>query len=312
MTHRTRQPTPPRAGRREGASSRGRAPQALVLALALTLPACATASGEQGLSQTQARKPVSYVGYPDSLAVVGHSQATGENTVPYENGDTKTNTWASGTNPAVHSVYQRIVDVHPEIAGNVTNAAEPGAPISRIEQQAVSVASAHPDLMLVQAIDGDLACPATPTDVRTYGEAVASLLESVAAASPTTRVFMVTQYGSPRTYVESLTPAQRRELGSVMGSGPCAIVDADGELVPRELSRLERIIRDYERVQARVCDRHDNCSHDDGAFSEVVEQPGDYTDDLNHFSIQGHARAAETAWRALQDAGAIPLQPSTS
>jgi hypothetical protein len=276
------------------------------LALALTLPACAAAAGEPGSTDTQAPGPGPYTGYPDSLAVVGHSQATGENTVPYENGDTKSNTWASGTNPAVNSVYLRILEEHPQIAGNVTNAAEPGAPIARIEQQAISVASTRPDLMLVQAIDGDLACPATPTDVRNYGEAVGSLLESVAAASPTTRVFFVTQYGSPRTYAESLTPDQRLTLGADMGSGPCAFVDAEGELVPKEVSRLERIIRDYERIQAQVCDRYENCDHDAGAFSKVVEQAGDYTDDLSHLSIQGHARAAAVAWQALQDAGLVP------
>ena len=227
--------------------------------------------------------------------------------MPYENDDTRSNTWASGTNPAVNSVYLRILEGHPQIAGNVTNAAEPGAPIARIEQQAISVASAHhPDLLLVQALDGDLVCPATQTDVRSYGQAVASLLESVGAASPTTRVFIVTQYGSPRTYAESLTPAQRSALGADMGTGPCAFLDAEGRLVPKEVNRLERIIRDYERIQAQVCDRYENCDHDAGAFSKVVEQAGDYTDDLSHLSIQGHARAAAVAWQALQDAGLVP------
>lgn len=170
------------------------------------------------------------------------------------------------------------------------------------------MASAHPDLLFVQAIDNDLACPATRTDVRDYGASVASLLDGVAKVSPTTRVFFVSQYRSPRTYVESLSPEQRRALGADMGSGPCAFLDADGELLPKEVNRLERIIRDYERIQAQVCDKHENCSHDAGAFSTVVEQPGDYTDDLNHLSIQGHSRAAGVAWQALQDAGVIPSQ----
>lgn len=91
--------------RGEDASSRARGPQVLALAMALTLPACAAAAGGQGPPDTQTAGAGPYAGYPDSLAVVGHSQATGENTVPYEDGDTKTNTWVSGTNPAVRSVY---------------------------------------------------------------------------------------------------------------------------------------------------------------------------------------------------------------
>jgi hypothetical protein len=306
MTHHS---VPQRAHRRrDRAPSRARVPRVLALAAALTLPACAAAAGDQEPTDIQAIRSGPYSEYPDSLAVVGHSQATGENTVPYENGDTKSNTWASGTNPAVRSVYQRILDVHPPIAGQVTNAAQPGAPIAAIEEQAMSVAGSRPDLLLVQAIDGDLACPATQTDVRNYGAAVASLLDSVAKASPSTRVFFVSQYGSPRTFVESLSPEQRGALGADMGSGPCAFLDADGELVPKEVNRLERIIRDYERIQAQVCDQHENCSHDAGAFSKVVDQPGDFTDDFSHLSIQGHASAAELAWHALQDAGLIPSQ----
>lgn len=170
--------------------------------------------------------------------MVGHSQATGENTEPYEDGNTKTNTWASGTRPEVRSVYQRLIARNPGIAGHVTNAAEGGATIARIEQQAIHVAAAHPDLLLVQAIDNDLTCPAAPADVHTYGRAVASVLDSVASVSPSTKVFLVTQYRSPRTYVESLTTAQRREVGASMGpAGPCVFVDPDGELVPREVRR---------------------------------------------------------------------------
>lgn len=276
-------------------------------AIACVLP-CAPAAGfpAEGAGADQPAAVVRNALVPDSLAVVGHSGATGENTVPYENGDTKTNTWASGTNPAVRSVYQRLLVRNPQIAGQVTNAAQGGASISDIEQQAIEVAGAHPDLLLVQAIDGDLTCPATPADVRAYGRGVASLLESVAAVSPSTRVFMVTQYGSPETYVESLTPTQRRELGAVMGpAGPCVFVDPEGNLVTREVRRLERIIVAYERIQARVCDAHSNCDHDHSAFSRAVERPGDFTEDLNHLSIQGHARLAQLAWGSLRDTGLV-------
>lgn len=139
-------------------------------AIACVLP-CAPAAGLPA-EVASADQPVAVVRNavaPDSLAVVGHSGATGESTVPYENGDTKTNTWASGTNPAVRSVYQRLLVRNPQIGGHVTNAAQGGASISDIEQQAIEVAEAHPDLLLVQAIDGDLTCPATPADVIAYG-----------------------------------------------------------------------------------------------------------------------------------------------
>ena len=280
---------------------------AAVATLALLVSACASGTGRAAHHPETVSRWMSGTGYPDSLAVVGHSQATGENTTPYENGDTKTNTWASGTNPAVRSIYLRLLAAHPQIKRHVVNAAQGGATISDIEQQARGVAASHPDLLLVQAIDNDLTCPATPADVRAYGRGVASLLDTVESASSSTRVFMVSQYGSPRTYVQSLTLAQRRVLAATMGPpGPCVFVDPDGNLVPRETRRLERIIVAYEHIQAKVCDTHRNCAHDHGAFSNAVERPGDYTDDLNHLSIQGHARAATLAWRALQNDGLVP------
>jgi lysophospholipase L1-like esterase len=72
------------------------------------------------------------------------------------------------------------------------------------------------------------------------------------------------------------------------------------------MQRLEAIIDGYEAQIPTVCDRYDQCSHDHGAMSKAVERPGDFGDDLNHFSIQGHARVASIVWKALKDAGLVP------
>jgi hypothetical protein len=247
-----------------------------------------------------------YTGFPGSLAVLGHSQATGENTEPYE-GDPKNNTWASGTNPEVESVYQRVLAHNPQTRDNVFNYAQPSASIWAIASQAEQAVAERPDLVLVQAIDADIMCPASRTDYQDFGDGVAAVLDTIASESPSTRVFFTTQYGSPDTYVESLTPAQRRELGSRMGGpGPCAFVGQEGRIVREEINRLEQIIVGYEQRMAEVCDARPNCDHDHGAFSNIVELSGDYTEDLDHLSIQGHARAAKVAYAALQDVGLIP------
>lgn len=248
-----------------------------------------------------------YTGYPDSIAVLGHSQATGENTRPYEGADTKSNTWATGTNPEVNSVYQRILRQNPEIEDHAFNYAEPSATIDMIDRQAEMAAAESPDLVLIQTIDADITCPAADADYQGFGERLSAVLDTLATESPSTRVFIVSQYGSPETYANSLTADQRRELGSMMGGqGPCVFVDQQGDLVNKEVGRLESIVLAYEQQVVEVCDAHENCDHDGGAFSEAVDRPGDYTDDLNHLSIRGHAHAAEIAWRALEDVGLIP------
>lgn len=260
-------------------------------------------------SAAAARIPTPYTDYPDSIAVLAHSQATGENTEPPQGTDTTANSWATGTNPAVGSVYLRILAENPGIKNHNYNYAQLGATIQMINQQAIDAAKKHPDLVLIQSIDNDLVCPATTADYTAFGDGVDTVLDTLARLSPSSRVFMVTQFGSPDTYLNSLTAAQRIEFGSTLGGpGPCAFADERGRLVPKEFKRLESIILAYEGQIARVCDTHPNCDHDHGAFSQTVDAPGDYTDDLNHLSIQGHAHAAQVAWTALQDAGLIPAQ----
>lgn len=77
-------------------------------------------------------------------------------------------------------------------------------------------------------------------------------------------------------------------------------------MVLEELDRLESIILAYEQQVAMVCEAQRNCEHDHGAFSDAVERRGDFSDDLNHLSITGHARVAELAWEALIDVDLIP------
>lgn len=278
---------------------------------ASTSPATVVSSpADSATSASTEPSPVStkpYTGYPDSIAVLAHSGATGENTDPYEGSDTTTNSWATGTNPAVDSIYLRILDKNPAIEGHAENYASPSATIADIKQQALSavVQDPPPDLVLVQAIDADIVCPATQSDYDAFGAGLSEVLDVFKRNAPATRVFVVTQFGTPSTYAAALTPAQRKAFG---GTGPCAFLDPQGHVVPKEMKRLETIIAGYEAQIPLVCDKYRLCSHDHGAMSRQVENPGDFGDDLNHFSIQGHARVAAVVWKALQKAGLMPAR----
>ena len=48
------------------------------------------------------------------------------------------------------------------------------------------------------------------------------------------------------------------------------------------------------------------CTYDDGAFGHIVDRREYVTDDVNHFSIQGHAKAAAVAWAAMRRAHVLP------
>ncbi len=267
----------------------------LVVVAAAALGGAASAAGERADSR-----------YPNSIVVLGHSGATGYDSDPRRpRTDVWANSWATGTNPAVKSVYLRILAASPAIRGHNVNLAEDGANVRMLVAQAGKAVALkpEPELVLIQIMDNDIVCPATSRDFAAFRTAFASALAVIARGAPRARMFVVSQFGSPGTYAKALTLDQRRSSG---GTGPCAFLDPSGRVVPKELARLEQIIHGYESQLAAGCRRFVNCRYDGGAFGRVVDQPQFISRDLNHFSIRGHAKAAGVAWSALKSVGIIP------
>ena len=115
----------------------------------------------------------------------------------------------------------------------------------------------------------------------------------LARGAPRSRIFVVSQWGSPTTYWKALRPAQRKQFGGV---GPCAFLDPRGRLVPKELARLETIIHGYEAQLAAGCKRIPRCTYDGGAFGRQVDKNGQITEDLNHLSIKGAGMPSHHRW----------------
>ena len=63
----------------------------------------------------------------DSIAVLGHSGATGTMSDPGDpSRDAHENSWATGDNPEVESIYLRLREDHPDLKGHNFNAAVNG------------------------------------------------------------------------------------------------------------------------------------------------------------------------------------------
>jgi hypothetical protein len=253
-----------------------------------------------GLSRSSAGR------YPSSIAVLGHSGATGYNSDPRRpNEDVRANSWATGTNSAVRSVYFRILARNPRIKGHNVNLAEDGARVDQLIEQAHSLVrlKPKPELVLVQIMDNDIVCPAAKTDYAAFRRGVATALHVIAGGAPRSRIFVVSQFGSPGTYAKALTRLQRLAMA---GSGPCDFVSPSGKIVPTKLARLDGVIHGYEAQLAAACKTVSACRYDNGAFGRIVDRHEWISSDLNHFSIRGHAEAAAVAWAALRRAGLIP------
>jgi hypothetical protein len=245
-------------------------------------------------------------GWPSAMAIIGHSGSTGEDSDPAQpHVEIRANSWATGTNPAVNSVYQRILAHNPAIRGHNFNLAQGGANIRRIARQARRAVTLNPrpDLVLIQAIDSDIVCPATTSDFASFRRSMQSVIRGLSRGLPRAKVFVTSQFGSVPTYARALSPAQRKQFG---GTGPCAFLDPGGRLVPREVDRLERIIHGYEAAARSACRAVPRCFDDRGAFGRTIDRPEYITEDLNHFSVKGHAKAAAVAFAAMRRAGALP------
>jgi hypothetical protein len=245
-------------------------------------------------------------GYPNSVAVLGHSGATGESSDPDQPGvEVRENSWATGSNPKVNSLYLRILKHNPAIRGHNDNYAEAGADVSALAGQADRLL-AHdpkPDLIVIQIMDNDLTCPIYRDALSDFEKQLTATLKKLAQGAPDSSEFVVSQFGSVDTYARALTREERASQG---GTGPCDFMTPTGGVPPKKVARAEKAIHAYEAALKAACRTVRQCTYDDGAFGRIVERREYFGADLNHFTIAGHAKAAAVAWSAMRRADVVP------
>jgi len=247
-------------------------------------------------------------GYPGSVVILGDSRGTGADSDPKRHIDVPSNDWATGTNPAVDSVYLRLLARDPAIKGHNYNLAQDGTNVDVLAYnqapRAVKLTPA-PQLFLISTGGNDMTtCPAHPADVKAYGAALAKALSVLASGAPQSHTFIVSQWGSPATTAKALPTLDRQQLG---GQGySCTFFDANGRVMPNKMAQVEATIHSYDAEAQAVCARFSHCRYDGGAFGHVVDKLSYFSENLQELSIAGHAKAAAVAWAAMQRTGIIP------
>lgn len=244
----------------------------------------------------------------DSIAVIGHSGATGTVSDPRNPfRDANENSWATGDNPKVESIYQRLLATRPAMKGHNYNGAVGGSTVHDLADQIDSVvagAEVLPDLVLMQTMDNDIRCDGTDDgNYRPFGRTLDRALSRIERTMPGARVFLVSQWASVEVWTSwaAHIPAQ---VQANSGTGPCDVFDAEGRPRPAGIASLEAIVGNYWAQVERACNRHAGCFTDAGALHDrFVPTDADLsTVDYNHLSIAGHAKFAAIAWEALPDA----------
>lgn len=273
----------------------------VVLAFAIVIGSASCASGAEPAGGQAPTSSPPELDDPVGLAAIGHSALTGEGSTIQ--GDSRANSWATGTNPDVESIYLRMIERRPETEGSVANAAVGGAVAATLESQAATVLEQlpAPELVILQTIDNDLRCDGTDAaHAAELGEQVRSALELIVERSPNTKVLVVSQVGRPLPHAQMRAAAGTAFPGA---GGECDLFDANGQVAPDGAARLTAIIEGYEQAQREACEQVANCFDDGGAGSSFAER-WEYFEggDENHFNAVGLAALAEHMWPAVQAA----------
>lgn len=107
-------------------------------------------------------RPTPDISAPVGIIAIGHSGLTGEGTGTGHEA-VLANSWATGTNPDVDSIYLRMIAGRPETEGHFANTAQGGAVAQQLLDQAQRALTAVPvpQLAIVSTIDNDIRCDGT-------------------------------------------------------------------------------------------------------------------------------------------------------
>jgi hypothetical protein len=248
---------------------------------------------------TAAPTPTPDLGHPVGVIAIGHSgltgEGTGETSVPNPN-----LSWATGSDPAIESIYLRLVAAHPGTEGHVANTAKGGAPASELTSQAESALYQVPvpELAIIQTVDNDIRCNAS--NVADVGASLDKALTLIHDRSPKTKILVAGQLGRPDVaYVTSLVAAHPEAKSDLTWDDPCSFFGADGKLRPEGFKNLTAAIDAYEAETARVCAKVQNCASDGGVRKAWRDRLELFASDWAHLNAAGQRAEAENTWPAV-------------
>jgi len=251
-------------------------------------------------ASTASADPAS-VGYPSALASTGDSITRAFDTCSFPYVDCPQNSWSTGTNATVNSVYRRILAASPAINGRNFNDAKTGGKMVDLNGQVATAASQGVDMVtiLMGANDVCTSSDTTMTPVATLRAQLTQALATFSAARPDARIAVSSipnVYHLWQIFHTNLGAATVWGLAKICQSllkNPNSTAQAD---VDRR-ARVAQRTRDDNDAIRDACAQYVHCHFDGYGFYNVVFTTGDVTTrDYFHPSVPGQAKAAQAAW----------------
>jgi hypothetical protein len=245
-------------------------------------------------------------GQGKSIVVIGNAGATGAESdtgsseaASRQNAeDARENSWATGTNSTVDSIYQRLVAKSPAYSGHQFNLAADGADVTAMIGQADYLAQVHPapDIVFVEGVDEDIRCDGT--DAQNYAPFEASftmLLRSITKNAPAAKIYVLSSWTDVADYTNAIS-----SLPSVVDSNendsPCALFDVVGNQVPAGITYLQDVTDHYDHALAVACAAVSTCHYDNGAMQHLAISAADLTSDGENLSVTGLRKYPDLVW----------------
>jgi len=238
--------------------------------------------------------------YPDSMAATGASATRAAGTCEGGGNGCPENSWATGTNLTVNSIYLRIRAVHPAIEGRVWNDAVGGERMDDLADQFEVTIEHRAQLVIVDMGGNDVCRPeegqvTTPESFRADFEGAMDLLLE---RRPYTRIAVVS---IPSMYhLWSILHTNPTAVETWNRNGTCQSMLANPTSTARaDVERRERVNlreRELNAVLDSVCATYTNCRYDGGAAFEFAFEPADVGRDYFHPSLTGQATIAAALW----------------
>jgi hypothetical protein len=255
-----------------------------------------TASASPPSATTSASHPLR------GIIALGHSALTGENSDPQRLGmPAPQNSWATGTNPAVDSIYQRLVAVDPAFRGHAVNAAFGGAPAATLVGQATKALRVEPNprLVIIEIIGTDIRCDGSDSShYPVVGRQVKAALDLIARQAPHATILLVSWPGRPLQVSKAIIGTTA--VPALSGSGMCSPFDPNLRLDMKHIRTWTGIIEGYESELAKVCATVPECHTDNGRATHFHVRASYYNYsndwDWQHYNVAGLAALARFMW----------------
>ncbi|MFD1720182.1 GDSL-type esterase/lipase family protein [Amnibacterium endophyticum] len=294
---------------------RGKRWGVLVALGALLLAGCTAAPPPAAAPRPTADAPSppapspSPTGTPLTVAALGDSLSRGFDACAAF-GDCPEASWATGTDPRVDSVADRLGALRDATITRV-DAARSGADSSDLARQVETVIPHSPDLVTMLMGANDVCRPdlteMTPAPV--YTERIDAALDRLAAALPDATVLVASVPDVTALLPVAGGDPTARFIWSRLNGCSTVLEAPQSTSAAAELRRDEVRARvaEYDDALRAACAAHPRCVYDDGALRAYRPELAQLSAlDYFHPSIAGQAELAALEWRALTSSALVP------